>query len=162
MPIPLIPVGVVSLIGIAAYRVHQKKKRAVLTPQRKQIFETAMNTSLAPEKYEELARSFDGEGLSTEAELLRKRAKLAAAPPEIKEARRAAYKKAFESTNKSAIMQLAEAFQKEGAIGAARSLRKYASDLIPNLKKAGEYQRPADVDPVPAGPNDASPAPAQE
>jgi hypothetical protein len=154
-----IPVTVVCGIAATAWRVHSRRKRSELTPDRKRVFEAAMNSELSPEDFAKLSKSFDEQGLKYEGNMLRKRAALSAAPPEIKQARREAYRKALASTNKPQIMKLADAFASQGAVGAAASLRRYASGLIPNMQG---YVKPEDVDPTSGQPDSPTPEVGEE
>lgn len=140
----ILPVIVIGTIATTAWQVHKRRKRSELTPEKKRIFEAAMNSEATPEQFETLAKAFDADGLTYEAGMLRKRAALSSAPPEVKKARREAYRKALESTNKAGVLNLADAFAQQGAVGAAKSLRSYAAGLIPNMQG---YVKPEDVDP---------------
>jgi len=131
MPLPLMPIVIASLIA-GAYHQSTKKPpplRGKVTPERALIFETALNELKDPEKLKKLAEVYKKEGLDAHAELLEKRAKLRELPPEVKSARRDAFKKAMASTDPVKVKYLAEAFEKEGATGAASSLREYAESL---------------------------------
>lgn len=129
--LPLIVTGVAAATGIAWWRAKHKKG---LTPERKKIYEAAMKSSgLSPDKVRALADSFEKEGLKEEAANLRKRAALMELPPDVKAARRKAYKRGMKSNDPAAVTKLANAFHKEGALSAAQSLHKYAA----GLKKSG-------------------------
>lgn len=118
----------------AVYKSH--KKASGMTPERKKIYDALMNSAQPPAKYEEMAAEFEKQGLKTEADMLRKRGKLASAPPEIKARNNAIYKQALGSTNKEAILRVATAFHAQGAIGAAASLKKYAAGLPGKISAA--------------------------
>jgi hypothetical protein len=128
-----IPVLVAGAIGTAVYKAHTKKG---LTPERKKVYEALMNSARPPAEYEKMAVEFEKNGLTTEADMLRKRAKLAAASPEEKAEHNAVYKKALASTNKEAVLRVANAFHLQGAIGAATSLRKYAAGIPSKVSAA--------------------------
>ena len=68
---------------------------AKLTPKRKMILETAMNSKLTPDQLKKLSDAFDKEGLKVEADLLRKRIDLQTAPQDQKDKWAAAFKKAM-------------------------------------------------------------------
>jgi hypothetical protein len=128
MPFPLIPLAVVALAGTAVYKVH--KRKSGLTPERKKVFDAALENLKEPEKLRTLATSFENEGLKNHADMLRKRAALRELPAATKDARRVVFKKAMASKDPAAVQKIAEAFHKEGATGAAANLRKYASGLV--------------------------------
>lgn len=123
--IPLIPA---LLAGGAAWFGHRAyKRRKALTPERKAVFDKAINTEDATPTYlRSLADAFEAEGLTKEAKLLRQRAALKEAPPEIKAKRREIFTKAMQSTNVDAILEVAKAHEKIGATGAAEALKQQA------------------------------------
>ena len=124
---PLVPI-VAGLVAVTAYKVN-KDKKAKLTPKRKMILETAMNSKLTPEQLTNLANAFDKEGLKVEADLLRKRVNLQTAPQDQKDKWAAAFKKAMDSENIAAIGAVADAFEASGATGAAAALKARADGL---------------------------------
>lgn len=133
MPFPLIPVGIGLLAG-GAYWKHKKRKG--MTPERKKIFEAAMNTLKDPNKLRKLSDAFDKEGLKNEATLLRKKALLRELPEDKKVARRKALKAGLKVSSPAdvhKVEKLANAFHNEGALGAAQRLREH----VAAVKKAG-------------------------
>jgi hypothetical protein len=130
MPLPLIPIGIGLLAGGAFWK-HKKTKG--MTPERKKIYEAAMNTLKDPNKLRLLSDAFQKAGLKTEAEMLRKKALLRELPEGQKKARRDAFKAGLKATDPSKVETLANAFHKQGALGAAKKLRDHAA----GLKKAG-------------------------
>src|SRR5262245_44194793 len=115
MPVPLIPVIFMGMAGLAGYRAHQRRKRSVMTNERKRIYEAALQTLKDPEKLRKLADEFENQGLKEQAALLRKRAVIRELPDDLKKARRDAFRAAMKSTNQPAILKLAEAYDAEGA-----------------------------------------------
>jgi len=128
MALPLLPLLVLGLAGGAAYAVSRKPKTE-MTPDREIIFQTAMEKVEDPAKLKALADVFESQGLKDQAELLRKRANLRTLPPDVKEERRAAFQSGMASQNPEAVNRLADAFEAEGALGAASALRDYAKKL---------------------------------
>jgi hypothetical protein len=126
--IPLIPVAVIGLGVTAAYKVYKKRNQG-MTPERRKVYESALNTLKDPEKLRVLGAAFKREGLTEEATMLNKRAKLRELPPDVKAGRRDAFKKGMTLKNPINIEKLAVTFEKEGATGAAAALRKYAGGL---------------------------------
>jgi hypothetical protein len=101
----------------------------MMTPERQAVYEVALNEAKDPAKIEALAATFAAEGLTAQARILQKRAELRRLPPEIKAARKEAFRKALSSTNKAAILDLAREYQAQGCGGAARKLYEYAQGL---------------------------------
>ena len=124
--LPLIPLAVVGLGGLAIWRT---RKPHGMTPERKQIFETALRTLKDPEKLRCLADAYEKEGLKNEAGMLRKRALLREMPSDVRAKRQQAFGAAMRSKDPAKVEAVAAAFQKEGATGAAANLRKYAAGL---------------------------------
>ncbi len=127
--LPLIPVVVTALAAGAAYKVHKSRKNKVMTPARQKIYDHALTTIKEPEKLRKLSTGFQAQGLTEQADMLAKRARLRELPADVKEGRRAAYQKGMTLTNPASVEKLAAEFEKEGATGAAASLRKYGSGL---------------------------------
>ena len=133
MPLPLIPLAVMALGGLAFHQTVKREKqgpgKGVVTAQRQNIFETAMRDIEDPAKLRQLAATFREQGLPAQADMLEKRAKLRELPEPVKKARRDAFRKAIKSTDPNAVRNVANAFEKQGAMGAAESLRQYAASL---------------------------------
>ena len=127
MPFPLLPATVAVAAALAAWRY--KRKRG-LTPERRVIYESALKLVKDPAELRQLAKTFADEGLKAEADMLNKRAALRELPDSVKAARRQAFKDGMASKNPAAINKLADAFEKQGAVGAAANLRKYAAGLV--------------------------------
>jgi hypothetical protein len=154
MPIPLLPIAVISLCGVAIIKkVNEKESSAhspktVMTGERKEVYIAALKALKEPEKLLTLAAAFEGEGLKNEAYTLRQRARLRALPPEVKQARREAFKKIMACSDPNKVEQVAEAFEKECSFDAAIKLRNYAQDL--RHAKPQEQTNNSAVSPDPA------------
>ena len=135
MAIPVIPIVVIGLAGLAWHQSSVSKK-GIMTPQREMVFNNALKTVKDPEKLRKLADAFECESLPAQATLLRKRAALRELPNETKEARREAFKKGMKSKDIAGVEKLAGAFEGEGATGAAEALRNYAKGLAASQKAA--------------------------
>ena len=142
MPFPIIPVAVAALAGTTAIVAVKRSKKKGMTPERKKVYIAALNSLKDPVKLRQLADAFEKEGLTKEAAMLRKRAKLRELPPKTKKARRAAYRKGLKSKDPLAVRKLASAFRREGATGAAASLQKYAQALASGQVKVTTKRRP--------------------
>lgn len=131
----VIPVTIVVLCCGSYLR--KNRNRGVMTPERMKIYSAAISGALKdPASLDRLANAFAGEGLSEQAVLLRKRAILRRLSKDVKEARRAVWKKAMQSKNKTAVFNLAAEYDKQGCTAAAMRLREYASglpDKIPDV-----------------------------
>jgi hypothetical protein len=132
--IPLIPLAIVSLGGLALHS-HRKRQAAKstmhgeVTPTRQAIYDTAMNHVQDPTKLNALASTFEGEGLPLYADMLRKRANLRSLPQEAIAAREDAFKKGLSSKNSDAVYALAREFHRAGATASAAELYKHAAGL---------------------------------
>ena len=125
----IFPLVLAGTTGIAA--IVQYVRRPKITPERRQLYFTALQKEKDPERLEALAEQFRSYGMLKEAELLAKRANLRRLPDDVKAQRKEIFRKAMRSTNRNAILEVAECFEKDGATGAAFNLRKYASELPP-------------------------------
>jgi|SRR6185436_1190922 len=130
--IPLVYPAALGLLGFAAWwkKTGRGKKPKGLTAERQLLFDNTMTDERDPEKIRKIADLFALDPtLKTQTELLRRRAALGDAPAEIKEARREAFRKGMRSTNPQGIEDLADAYEKCGALGSAKALRLYAKGL---------------------------------
>lgn len=141
------PIGAVggAAIGGAFSTFSGEYASGVITPKRRLIFARAMETIKDPIELRKLADVFEAQGLTTEARLLRKRASLRELPPETRERRKAAFRRAMASTDPKDILRAAEAFEQEGAIDAAKMLRAHAvaaqTDPSPPGKQVASSRR---------------------
>ena len=117
---------VAGLIGVAAMK---SEKKTGMTPERKIVLEQALRELKDPVGLRKLADSFRVQGLTAEADLLEKRAKLRELPQHVKDARRAVFRKAMTAKNPEAVETVANAFMAEGATNAAYKLFEYAKGL---------------------------------
>jgi hypothetical protein len=131
MPLPLLPLGIMALIGTSAWagKKHLDKKK--YTPERKMIFETAMEKVKDAGKLNQLADKFAEQGLKAQATLLRKRAKLRALPEPVKAERREAMRKAFLCKAPDKLLKFADILDAETAYANAAKIRAYAKTLAP-------------------------------
>jgi len=142
MPIPFIPIVVLSLCGVAIVKktsqkeIENTKTKTFMNGERKAVYDSALHSLREPEKLLILATVFEEQGLKNEAWTLRQRARLRALPVEVKQARRRAYKTAMASTNPDAIEKVADAFEKDFCFDAANKLRDYAQDVRHGQPKA--------------------------
>jgi len=139
MPLPLLPIAIAALAA-GAYTAKSKREKAAVSPQtmaeRAVIYETALNHCKDSDKLRQMATVFRDQGHVAEADMLIKRALLREAPPEVQAARKEAFKKGLSSTDPAAVRALANAFDGQGATGAAGELREHAralevSSLVP-------------------------------
>ena len=132
MPFPLIPVVIgVTFGGVIAHTVKKRRKKIRgMTPERQQIYESALNNLKDPAALMKLSDAFKTEGLYEQAELLAKRATLRNLPKEEKEKNRLRFKQGMESKNPDEVLKIAKEFDDRGATSAAHNLRKYASGLV--------------------------------
>ncbi len=129
----LLPLAVGFATLVSGYAVHKRSKKSKMTSGRQLVYDKAMSSKLEPAQLEKLAAGFKKEGLLEHAENLFKRAKLRALPKPIKDERRKVFRDALKLKDPDKVHKLAEAFHKEGAIGAAANLKQYAAGLPKKL-----------------------------
>jgi hypothetical protein len=127
MPLPLIPLAIAALTG-GAYAASRRRKKT-LKPEHKAIYEKAMQNERNPACLMQLSQAFKSQGFDDYADMLSKRAKLRGLPPETKAQRKFIFKQAMNESNPAKVEAMANAFQKEGCIGAAEALFKHAEAL---------------------------------
>lgn len=103
--------------------------KGIETPEREEIFLSALEHLSDPAKLRTLADEYERQGLPVKAVVLRKRAELRALPDNVKKAYRAVVAKALESENVEAITEIATQFENMTATGWARELRAHALDV---------------------------------
>lgn len=151
IPIPVIPV-LVCVLGGGAYFKNRSKKIGVMTPERQKVFNAALAGGMQdPKNLDKLAREFRAVGLPEQAKLLEKRAELKRLPNEVKLARRQVWRRAIQSTNKPAMVKLANAYEREGCTSAAMRLHEIIAGLPDQIPEA------ATQNPAPAGEDDVPP-----
>jgi hypothetical protein len=127
--LPLVFGGIAALT-VAAWNKARKVEKASLygklTPTRKYILMRALDGKLTSDKYKELAKGFDDNGLPEEAELLRKRASLNEMSPEQKKALNDLAKKALASDKPDGIQSVSDYMMSIGAVGTATKLANHA------------------------------------
>lgn len=128
--LPLIPLFIGSLVIGGAAAGHREYKKRQFTPARKMAYESAMQSCRDPQKLRALAATFRDQGLKPQAEMLEKRAALRETPKEIAQARKLVFQAALNSKDPAAVLKVAEAHEKVGALGAAQKLRDYAQTLL--------------------------------
>lgn len=129
--------GTVGLLLIMAYRRANSKEENP-TKEEEAMFLNAMEHLTVPEKLRKLAEAFDKKGYKVRAELLRKRADLRGASPEVKAQRKAILEKALKSKDFVTIEKIARKFESLTATGAAKKLREHAKKLREDAVKAKE------------------------
>jgi len=123
--LPLTAIGGATYL----YLKDRMKPSSAMTPDRQKIYEAALKDLKDVPKLQALADVFQKEGCVKEADMLRKRAALYSLPKETQVARRKVFKLALKSPNVHGVEAVADAFEGEGATGAAEALRIHASAL---------------------------------
>ena len=139
-PLTLLMIGGGALI----FREINKKDYGVLTPSRDERYRNIMEYCYEPELLFEEARLFNEYGLKTQAAMLKRRGEWRARPSRIKQAHDEVYKKALESTNIPAILQVAMGFEGWTATKKAAALRERARTLQEEMLQ-GAAQRAAEA-----------------
>ena len=150
----IIETAIAAALLLAWLRAGSAKK-GELTAERKAIFQAALETVEDSGKLRELADVFQAEGLTAQAELLKKRANLRELPETIKRARHEAFLQAMAAKDPAKVDNIASLFENEGAIGASNALRGYAAGL--RAGTAAPYVQPPPA-PVSAAPPVQPPA----
>lgn len=128
-------IGVGGLLWLA-FRKQANTQFGVLTPEREEIYNTALEFLHDPMRLEKLAAEFQREGLKVQAAMLKKRAEWRARNPEQKAAHETIFQKAMASTNIHAILDVAKAFEQLTATAKAKQLRERAKLLYQQNEKA--------------------------
>lgn len=134
--VPLFIISLVTTAGVVKARRDKKAADPQRRAERQVVFETAMNTTKDPAILRDLAAAFREEDMPEEADKLEARAWLQELPPEVKKARKEAFKKAMSSTNVEAILEMADAYDSQSCDVAARNLRNYAAGLTAAQEKS--------------------------
>jgi hypothetical protein len=146
--------------GLVVAAWHKARGAATITPEEEEMFVGAMEHLQDIPKLRTLADAFEKKRLPIYANLLRKRAELRAATPEVKAQRKAALEKGLASTDPKAVEILANAFEKLTATAAAKKLREHATALRqnsitrspsqdPRSRDVSNTERPTVMTPVP-------------
>ena len=137
--------GTAAALIFLAWR--KASQRGVMTPERTEMYNDALEHLTDPEALRKLATIFDGFGCYVQATVCRKRADLRGASDEVKAQRKEILEKALKSVKVEAILAVAKQFEALTATGAAKACREHAEDV-----KAGRYPPPAEavVTPPPA------------
>lgn len=114
-------------MGLPIFGAEDSKDSAEV--QHQLVFEHTIENVRDPVKLRAMAQAFRLKGKTYQADVLEKRAGHASLPADVKNARKRAYKKAMQSLIPDAVRQIADAYEKEGCVGAARNLREYGSSL---------------------------------
>jgi hypothetical protein len=133
--------GVGAVVGGGIAHASGGTNRGVLTAQRQIIFERAMESIKDPNELKKLADAYAHEGLGVQADLLRKRAALRDLPADTKEQRRVAFRKAMAADDADVILKIAAAFEAEGALDAAKTLRAHGV-AVQAAHAAGKSAKP--------------------
>lgn len=128
--LPLIPVAVVALGGVAYYTIGKRGQfHGEMTTERQVVLDAALESCKDADALNKLADAFQKEGLKAQASLLRKRAVIRTLPKDVKKARNEAFKKGMSCKDPEKVRTLAKCFQEQGATGAASNLFAYADGL---------------------------------
>lgn len=126
----LIPIVLVGLVGLGAWKAIRRPDPVGMTAQRVQIYQAALATLKDPQKLRTLAQAYEDAGCLAEARILKQRAQLRELPKHVRAQRRDVFARAIRSSNADAVRKVAEAFASEGALGAAENLRRHANSLV--------------------------------
>jgi hypothetical protein len=137
--IPVDPLtATIGFLVWMAFRKQQNTQFGVMTPEREEVFANAMQFLTDPERMNKLAEVYQKEGLKFQAFLLRKRAQWRGRPADVRLAHENIFKKAMESENIKAILEVAKAFEEMTATVKAKQLREHAANVHQAELKAAE------------------------
>lgn len=130
------------LVGLGAWHWYQNQTPGVMTAERKAVYLTVMRFERDPAKIKYWADWFAKEGFTSQARNLRNRIQVPQITGERRNHRSDIVKRALTSNNASAIMDVAEEFEKQGHGATAGFLHEYAQGmaLADSLDDEGEYQ----------------------
>jgi hypothetical protein len=129
MPIYLL-VPLFAGLGYVAWKV--KKPMGSMNPRQRIIFQnllSATNPETSVDTFLKFAALFDREGFRPEADILRKRARIASLPPQAQAKLKMAFQNGLRSNDAVAVRDLANYFEREGFFGFCEKLRDYANHL---------------------------------
>jgi hypothetical protein len=126
LPFILLSLGV----GAAAVKVASKSS-PTMTPYRRMVFQNVLckDPPFTPDQILAYAAAFDAEGLSAEADILRRRARIAGLSPVEKQKLAWAFQRGMSSKDPVSVRVLANAFEAEALLDSAAKLRDYANGL---------------------------------
>lgn len=128
--IPIDPLTVtIGVLTWLAFRKQASTNYGQMTPEREEVFQNAMRFLKDPNRMSTLAEEFQKEGLKFQALLLRKRALWRSRAPDVLETHDNIFKKAMESENIKAVLDVANAFEEMTATLKAKQLRDHASEV---------------------------------
>jgi hypothetical protein len=130
-----------ALVGGGVAHASTGNGKGVMTAKRQLIYTHALESIKSPKDLKTLADAFSGEGLEVEAGMLRKRAALRELPSDVKEQRRAFFRRGMSSDNPDTIDRVASAFEGEGALDAAKALHDHA-EAVRAAHMAGASTKP--------------------
>lgn len=132
MPLPLIPIAIAALAGAAIIvkrrRDAQSSEQGQMTPARQVVYEQAMQSD-DPIAVAQAAQAFQAQGLPAQAAALQAKAKIAAVPKNLQDARLEVLKAALNSKDKAQVKTIARSFHGEGYAESGMILDRYAESL---------------------------------
>lgn len=141
-------------LGVALIASMKKKhdnRHGIMTPERQEMFNSAMEKLASGEKLMKLAKAFEENGLHVQANLLRRRAIWRNRNVQQREQHDEVFNKAMESTNVQAILKVAASFEGMTATQKAAALRAHAQ-LVQQKQKAAN-SIPRNTAPTPPQPD---------
>jgi hypothetical protein len=151
----LAALGLVAVHGASTPRTLAP---APLSPRQRLIFHTLLSADTPAAQLSEWADKFSAQGFKDEADILRKRAAIASAPPEVRAKVKMAFQVGMASKNPQEVRQLANLMEANGYFGNADALRKVASDLDVSAQiQAAQALKMSQAAQVPATPPGKAP-----
>jgi hypothetical protein len=145
-------------IGVAiwlAFRNQGNSQFGVLTAERDEVYRNALEFLHDPLKLEELANTYQKEGLKVQAAMLRKRAEWRGRSETLRAQHEDIFNRAMQSKNVHGILAVAEAFEKMTATAKAKELREHAKGLYE--ANAAEVRAKAEAEKAPKAEPESAP-----
>jgi len=124
----IVTMGALGLLFLA-FKKQSNTQFGVLTPEREEMYRNAMEHLKDPERLRKLAVEFQREGLKAEAYCMRKRADWRGRSPEVRAQHDEIFKRAMQSENALAVLEVASIFENMTATIKAQQLRNHATEL---------------------------------
>lgn len=124
----VLTVGVIGALVLSARKQHVSK-HGIMTAERQEMFNSAMENLADAEKLRKLAKVFDEHGLKVQGNLLRRRATWRSRKTELRDQHDTIFEKAMASTNVPGILKVAASFEAMTATHRAQMLRDHAQRL---------------------------------
>lgn len=127
--------GWYTALGVTtAFALWNSQRPGEMTDERDRIYRECLSGRVPVDKMREIAAAFEKARCFPQCKMIRKRIALKELPATIQEERKQIFQRAMVSKNKQAILDVARAFEEEGATTSAAKLRRRANSLPDPMK----------------------------